>query len=103
MSWVRRLADQRQPHHCDMPDTFGDIGDLWRCDTCAQLWRGDYACPTCREFGRTRPHDGQHQVGHSWVHANWWERLRHWRAGREWVPPTQDLPTPPPPPAEPTP
>lgn len=102
MTWVSRKADKAPDHACEppmrevtytfpsaslnpdarpTPDSFetpaGHLGDLWRCDECAALWRIGRACDVCEAYGPDQHRSGQCRVGMAWRPASWWQRWRH--------------------------
>lgn len=92
MTWVRR---QQPKHRCEPPvigkqqpfsPPAGRLGDLWRCDTCAALWR--IADP------------GPGICINEWRPATIWQSIRYWSQGHQpssgGYQPTEDTTGPPP-------
>jgi hypothetical protein len=79
MTWVRC---QPKRHVCKPPmgsfDAAGQLGDLWRCDDCGELWRVGLSCGAC-DRGAVPPHPGQHMTGRSWWPATFWQRIKNRR------------------------
>lgn len=69
MTWVRRAEPPAPPsHQCYLPNpNDAEVGDLFRCDTCRELWR----VAVFREEGWTTG------IIRQWRPARWWQRLRH--------------------------
>lgn len=70
MAWVRQT--ELPSHRCDPPSyhgyfriPVGQVGDLWRCDTCHTLWRVANGDP-----GTTQPR---------WRLATLWQRIQYRR------------------------
>jgi hypothetical protein len=83
MTWVRRAG--APAHVCKPPrwdgyvtSPAGELGDLWRCDDCRELWRVGRSCAACDAFGHSS-HGGQCMVGLAWLPATLWQRIRNRR------------------------
>jgi hypothetical protein len=103
MAWVRQTPSTPKAHECKPPrreavyevplsvrgsDTHvhretvvdGAHGDLWRCDTCQQLWRVGDACDSCDRHNLRGDHGTLlHTSIPAWRHATVWQRIRYRR------------------------
>lgn len=93
MSWIKRKDEVEAvpTHPCeppllqtnmvgyDIPD--GEIGDLWRCDECGELWRVGDACDDCDRrgvtSGRCAGHGGYHGRCGQWRPATRRQRRKY--------------------------
>lgn len=80
--WVVRTNRERDIHACPWPKPTV-LGDLWRCPECSNLWRVAFACDACDHYGRDVPHRGVHSFGATWRDAKLWQRVLHWRQGKQ--------------------
>jgi hypothetical protein len=108
MAWIRQTPSAPETHECEPPTHVavyglpssllspnagtiehretvvdGAHGDLWRCDTCQQLWRVGDACDSCDRHNLRGDHGTLlHTMAPAWRHATVWQRIRHRKRGR---------------------
>lgn len=86
------------PHHCSFPPLWlevkvpvagtlvqgtdfvdMEVGDLWKCERCHQLYVVARACDYCNTTRIVRNHPGVHTYGVTWRPTYSWLDKRRWK------------------------